>query len=207
MTALAQSRPVEFLRPKVPVRKDQTPKLRRMTLEYWRNWKPIDGWKYDWNQGIITKSKQMVSEKQRFIVRNITRAFAQTTYYQQGNDLVPESEISYDEQRYRIPDLAFFTKQQTLAAAKGLRGSAVPEFVIEIISDNDSGKLMEEKIWEYFENGVKVMWQIFPSRQVVKVYTSPLENKICIADMVCSAAPVLPGFELSVNQIFHLEEA
>ena len=113
--------------------------------------------------------------------------------------------MPYDEARYRVPDLGYFTKAQTLEDAKGELGASVAAFVIEVISDNDLGKAIEDKLWEYFENGVQVVWHIFPSRQVVKVYTSPLENKICIKDMVCSAAPVLPGFEITVNRIFQLE--
>lgn len=40
-----------------------------MTIERFRDWRPRDGWKYDWNDGITTKYKKMVSEKQRHIVK------------------------------------------------------------------------------------------------------------------------------------------
>ena len=208
MTAIAQDRPatapVTAPAPRTALRHPAPPKVRRMTLERWRNWKPADGWKYDWNNGIITKSKKMVSEKQRFIIRNITRAFVQSGYFQQGHDLISECEMAYNDFRYRVPDLAYFTKQQTVAAAKGQHG--ISAFVVEVISNNDSGIAIEEKMWEYFEHGVQVVWHIWPSLQVVKVYTTPLESKSLIGDMVCSAAPALPDFEMTPNQIFHLEE-
>lgn len=211
MTAIAQDRPADVA-PKVPALGNApkaptlsaSPKVRRMTLERWRNWKPADGWKYDWNNGIITKSKKMVSEKQRFIVQNILDAFYAKGLHKQGG-LMPEPEMSYDNGRHRVSDLAYFSKQQTLAAAKGEHGDSVAAFLIEVISDNDTIREVEKKIWEYFENGVQVLWQVFPEREVVKVYTSPLENKICIKEMVCSAAPALPGFDVTVNQIFQLE--
>jgi Uma2 family endonuclease len=179
------------------------PKPRRMTLERWRNWTPADGWKYDWNNGIISKSKKMVSREQRYISSNLMDAFYEKGLNRSGT-LMPEAEMAYDNLRYRVPDLAYFTQQQTLAAAKGER-DGVAAFVIEIISGSDSGTAIEEKMWEYFANGVQVVWHIWPSLRVVKVYTAPLESKSLIGGMVCSAAPALPEFEMTPDQIFRLE--
>lgn len=150
------------------------PKARRMTLERWRAWKPADGWKYDWDNGFASKSKKMVTKEQRYIVRNLLRVFAETPYYRSGNDLIPEAEMSYGANRYRIPDLAYFTPEQTVADAKGNTAN-VATFVVEIISDSDTGRAIEDKLWEYFENSVQTVWYIFPSRQLVKTYTSPFE--------------------------------
>jgi len=215
MTSTAQEQPTAILKPAAhtgnghapvaaPARPVQRmPKPRYMTLERWRNWKPADGWKYDWNNGIITKSKKMVSRKQRFIIQNILDEF-----YAQGlnrtGGLMPEAEMAYDDLRYRVPDLAYFTKQQTFSAAKDER-DGVAAFVVEVISGSDSGIGIEEKMWEYFANDVQVVWHIWPSLRVVKVYVSPIKATICVDDMVCSAAPALPGFEMTPNQIFHLD--
>ncbi len=179
-------------------------KVRKLTLDKFRQNPPRDGWKYDWNDGFITKYKRMVSEKQRYIVRNISRAFHKTTAYVQGNDLLAETEMAYDDNRYRIPDMAYFTAAQTKAAAQGTH--SVSEFVIEIISDNDNANKVEDKLWEYFQEGVKVVWQVFPSRKMVKVYAQSARRMIlCTDDEICTASPVLPDFEMSVNQIFELK--
>lgn len=180
-------------------------KMRRMTLPRWRNWKSTDGWKYDWNKGIISKYKHMVTKEQRYIVQNLL-----DTFYAKGlnkiGGLIPESELAYSEERYRIPDLAYFTREQTRNDAQGLSVKSISSFVAEVISDNDTGKMIEDKLWEYFENGVQVVWHIFPSRKVVKIYTSPLQVTICIQDMICSAAPALPEFSMTANEVFQLSE-
>jgi Uma2 family endonuclease len=179
-------------------------KVRKLTLDKFRQNPPRDGWKYDWDSGFITKYKRMVSEKQRYIVRNLSRAFHKTAAYAQGNDLLAETEMAYDDNRYRIPDMAYFTEAQTKAAAHGTH--AVSEFVIEIISDNDNANKVEDKLWEYFEEGVKVVWQVFVSKKLVKIYTQSARRiTICTDDEICSASPVLPDFALSVNQIFELK--
>ena len=131
------------------------PKIRRMSIERFRQWRPRDGWKYDWNDGKISKYKKMVSEKQRYIVRNLERAFHKTDTYANGHDLIAESEMAYDDKRYRIPDMAFYTYEQTKAAAQGQH--TIASFVIEIISDSDYAKDIETKLWEYFKNGVEVV--------------------------------------------------
>ena len=78
----------------------------------------------------------------------------------------------------------------------------IPQFVIEIISTNDKTYKVEEKITEYFKAGVKVLWNIYPNEKVVYVYTSRKSFKICMEDDICSAAPVLPEFEVKVSEIF-----
>ena len=104
-------------------------KVRKMTIERFRQWRSLDGWKYDWNNGIISKYKKMVSEKQRYIVQNLLNAFYAKGLNKQGG-LMPESEMAYDDKRYRIPDIAFFTSEQTKAAANDKH--TVSSFVIEI---------------------------------------------------------------------------
>lgn len=176
--------------------------IRKMSLERFREWKPSDGYKYDWNNGVISIYKKIVTEKQRYIVINVSRAFTKTTAYSAGGDIIPEGEMSYNDEKYRIPDMAFYTKAQTRAAAEGQR--SISEFVIEILSDTDLQKNIENKLWEYFEQGVKCVWHIVPYRQLVKVYSSPRDVKILLGDDICSAKPILEDFEITVNQIFEL---
>jgi len=49
---------------------------------------------------------------------------------------------------------------------------------------------------------LKVVWNIYPEPQLVYVYTSRKQVQICMEDDICSAAPVLPEFEVKVSEIF-----
>ena len=178
-------------------------KTRKMSIERFRQWHSHDGWKYDWNIGKITKYKLMVSEKQRFIVQNLLDVFYAKSLNKQGG-LIPESEMAYDDMRYRVPDIAYYTRKQTKAAAAGEH--TVSSFVIEILSDSDLQKSIENKLWEYFEEGVQVVWHIIPYRQIVKVYTSPRHVEILTDDEICSANPALSDFKITVNHIFELKD-
>jgi len=43
---------------------------------------------------------------------------------------------------------------------------------------------------------------LFPQTQTVHVYTSPISVTICRDQRVCSAAPVVPDFEMTAAEVF-----
>ena len=55
------------------------------------------------------------------------------------------------------------------------------------------------------ETGVRVLWIIYPQLRVVHVYTSTKRITVCEDDTdICSAAPVLPEFEISIYDLFKI---
>lgn len=101
----------------------------------------------------------------------------------------------------RRPDIAYFTREQ-IRLGRVNKEDVIPEFVIEVISTNDQILQVRKKLNEYFKNGVKVVWLVYPNEQEVEVFTSYKQVKICTGDDICSASPVLPDFEISVSDIF-----
>ena len=79
---------------------------------------------------------------------------------------------------------------------------ALLSFIIEVISDTDGINRVNDKLVEYFEVGVAVVWHVLPKQQMVYVYTSPTSVTICLGNMVCSAAPAVTDFQISANAIF-----
>jgi Uma2 family endonuclease len=112
--------------------------------------------------------------------------------------------LQYDVQlsgiQMRRPDIAYLTKAQISEANKG--EDPIPEFVVEIISENDNINQVIAKIGEYYKAGVKIVWLIFPEEKELHVYSSRREVKICIENDICSANPVLPEFEIGVDELF-----
>lgn len=104
---------------------------------------------------------------------------------------------------HRRPDLVYFTEAQRINMAYD--EEETPAFVIEIISSTDQMNLVQQKMRNYREANVKVIWQIFPALEEVHVYQGN-EMKICFGEMLCSAAAVIPDFELSAEAIFKIPE-
>ena len=158
----------------------------------------VAGIKYEFNNGIIEKTKSM-KQNELFIIDNLVELFFNLGLKRTGI-LAQEIEVWTSETQMRKPDLAYFTKNQIHNAATKIY--TTPEFVVEIISTFDPINVVTHKITEYFNAGVQVLWHIFPEQELVYVFTSPKNIVVCSGDDVCSAAPVLPTFEITANQIF-----
>ncbi|MCS7210754.1 MAG: Uma2 family endonuclease [Chloroherpetonaceae bacterium] len=133
------------------------------------------------------------------IVSKILRKFFQTQAFRELNELFQEVDCWLSEKQMRRPDLAFFTREQILEAAEGKQ--PIPAFVIEIISENDTVSYVENKVLEYQQAGVKVIWHIYPELKVVKVIRGK-EARYFEGDEAFDASPVVPDLKLSVRELF-----
>jgi Uma2 family endonuclease len=182
----------------VEIQDNNTIQLPR-TLEEFMEWEqPNDGFKYEWNDGEIIKFQGM-NKKQIFIFDVLNLLFIEKGLYKKGS-LIPESDVQLSGIQMRRPDIAYFTREQSYQGREGI--DVIPDFAIEVISSGDKLIDVENKLIEYFKAGVKVVWHIIPAQEVVYVYTSRSEVKICFDKDICSAKPVLEDFEISVEDIF-----
>ncbi len=174
------------------------------SLEEFLRWESEtgDGFKYEWNDGKIIKwsSLQM---RHFYIYQRIVRLFYNSKYKDDGT-LINKVEAHLSAVQIRLPDTAYFTEQQIRDGSRGI--GIIPEFVIEYISGQDKCSNLEQKLTEYFKAGVQVIWVVMPEQKKVYVHTSPRNVKACIENDLCSAAPVLPDFEISVNDMLILED-
>ena len=160
-----------------------------------------DGYKYEWHNGSVERSTRTMNRDQSKIQAAILAYFyTNPSFNQEGAFLVELDMFIPTENRTRRADMAFLTKQQMDNTTKG--DTSVAPFVIEVISIFDKINEFETKLKEYFVNGVQVVWQIIPLSETVKVFTSVKDVKICQDDDICSAAPTLPTFQMSVRDIF-----
>jgi hypothetical protein len=121
---------------KLAVRKRLAPKPlhdgKAMSLDEFRKWSPEDGFKYEWDNGIL-KAVSGMKSTERMIVARLLRRFSETNAYKSGDALLPEAETFFQAlNKLRIPDLAYFTKDELLRSERG--EEPIPKFIIEIIS-------------------------------------------------------------------------
>ena len=78
----------------------------------------------------------------------------------------------------------------------------VPDLAIEVLSKSNTKGEMERKLNDYFEASVRLVWYIDPQTRSARAFTS-VENVTDIpVDGVLDGADVLPGFELSLSDLF-----
>lgn len=173
------------------------------SLDAFLEWNPEGNYKYEWVDGRIEPTERM-KRNERYIVENLIARFLSTGAYINGSRLIAESDMYLTETNYRRPDAACFTREQIRAGAENTDVSAA-SFVIELISPTDREAYLARKITDYFAAGVQVLWYVYPNRQQVFVYLSPQDILPCTRPGdVCSAAPALPDFAVTVEELFRL---
>ena len=80
----------------------------------------------------------------------------------------------------------------------------VPDLAVEVISRSNTPKEMAEKLREYFEKGVRLVWYVRPRSRVVDVYTAPDHFTRLTASMRLDGGDVLPGFSVQVGELFEM---
>jgi Uma2 family endonuclease len=109
-----------------------------------------------------------------------------------------------DEYNSRQPDLAFFADTTRPVVKRG-PVLQMPDLVIEVKSPDDTYKSMRERAEYYLMNGAKLVWLVYPDKRLVEVYRQDADSDLLTADDMLQGNDVLPGFTLSVHEIFDLK--
>lgn len=158
-----------------------------------------DGYKYEFNQGIIEKTNAM-NQKQAVIQAVMLRFFINTKIFKEGGLFTAETDMDTSATQLRRPDLAIYLGQQLAKMKEG--ENQVAPWVAEIISPTDRADDINNKLYEYFKAGVKVVWHIYPQSKKVDVFTAPEEVTICSGKTICSGAPAIPDLLIPAEELF-----
>jgi Uma2 family endonuclease len=78
----------------------------------------------------------------------------------------------------------------------------VPDFVIELRSKTDSLTVLQAKMLEYRDNGVRLGWLINPQQQQVEIYRLGREVEVLQSPTTLGGEDVMPEFLLDLSSIF-----
>lgn len=101
----------------------------------------------------------------------------------------------------REPDCSF-TSRARLARPNTQVSGWCPDFCIEILSPDNTRAEMARKRQEYFPAGCRLVWEIDPRNRTVVVFTAADRSATFDETATLDASPVLPGFTLSVAELF-----
>lgn len=157
-----------------------------------------DQFKYEWVNGLVVKTPRTMNQQQQFIWLNL-KLFLEMLRASNSalGELIPEVDTFFGAS-HRRPDIAYFSPEQI-----GLlrQGNQVPQFVVEIISGKDQLNAAHEKMEDYRNADIPVVWHVFPKLHTIHIYRGK-DMRICTKGDNCSAEPVIPGFVLPVEQVF-----
>ena len=105
----------------------------------------------------------------------------------------------------RSPDVSWVEKSRWDALTKEQKEKFIPlcpDFVIEILSPNDSLKKTQNKMQEYIENGCRLGWLINRKKQEVEISRPKQDVEVLKLPQTLSGENVLPGFILNLQKIW-----
>jgi Uma2 family endonuclease len=106
--------------------------------------------------------------------------------------------------RSRAPDVSFvnWSKLPNRKFPVAPVPNLVPDLAVEVLSRGNTRAEMEAKLDEYFAAGVRAVWIIDPRRESAEVYASRDSSVTIGIDGTLTAADLLPGFEVSMRELF-----
>jgi Uma2 family endonuclease len=104
----------------------------------------------------------------------------------------------------RSPDVSFVRNEKLLPGGISpvTFGELVPDFAVEVLSPDDRPGRLAQKIGEFLEFGVPLVWVVDPKLQTVVAYRSLSQTEQFTANDTITAEPVLPGFSSLVSRFF-----
>ncbi len=129
------------------------------------------------------------------------RAYAKST--KKGVSFSPNTGFKLPNGATRVPDANWVSNERWAVLSskdkkKFLR--VVPDFIIEVRSETDRLKTLQEKMREWIDNGVRLGWLIDPKTKKTHIYRE--NGSIDIVEgfeAVLSGEEVMPGFEFDLK--------
>jgi Uma2 family endonuclease len=109
---------------------------------------------------------------------------------------------SQDRLNDRLPDISVVIGSDKVIPDSGAV-LFMPDLAVEVKSPDDTYKMLRDKARFYLANGARMVWLVFPEKQIVEVYT-PAEEQILREGDTLTGGDVLPGFSMAVSQIFEM---
>jgi Uma2 family endonuclease len=105
----------------------------------------------------------------------------------------------------RSPDAAWIKRDRWEAIPAELRkkfAPICPEFVIELRSESDNLRILQDKMQEYIDNGTQLGWLIDRKQRQVFIYRPNIAVEVLDNPKTLFGETLLPGFVLDLNQVW-----
>lgn len=166
--------------------------------------KTSDDTRYELIEGVLlmtpspTPKHQSVSRELEFELLRFVRA------NNLGEIFDAPCDVYFDNSNVVQPDILFISKDRlNIIGEKNIQGA--PDLVVEIISENTAHRDLVQKKNLYAKFGVKEFWIVYPTEELIEVYTLKDNNFILCntyykGDILKS--PYFKGLNIELKKIF-----
>lgn len=106
---------------------------------------------------------------------------------------------------FRRADVSF-TRQERVPGGRPDKGDqeVPPDLVVEVVSPNERAYTLEEKVQEYLDAGVRLIWVIYPNLRCVDVIRPGRPKARLLSTDSLDGEDILPGFSHPVASLFDI---
>jgi Uma2 family endonuclease len=102
-----------------------------------------------------------------------------------------------------VIDIAYVSAELAAATPPNARlVDGVPILAIEILSPSDKQEEITDKVREYLDAGVRLVWVVDPVFRTIEVFRPDAEPELFNIQRELTAEPHLPGFRVAVAEVF-----
>jgi Uma2 family endonuclease len=103
--------------------------------------------------------------------------------------------------RIRIPDVSFI-RWDRLPPGREPVPAVSPDLAVEVLSDSNTEREIQDKLGEYFSGGTRLAWIIDPRSRTARIYQNAAQFTLIDALGSLTGSDILPGFELKLKDVF-----
>jgi Uma2 family endonuclease len=121
-----------------------------------------------------------------------------------GTVLAPDGALRILPRQVRVPDVSFirWEKFPNRRLPRDPIYAVAPDLAVEVLSEGNTQAEMSRKLRDYFTAGVRLVWYIDPKTRSAQAYTAEDRWVDVSETQSLSGGEVLPGFELSLKELF-----
>ena len=111
--------------------------------------------------------------------------------------------IHIDPDTVRAPDVSFVSiSRLPLNDIPDGYIDLAPDLVVEVVSPNDRRREVQEKVDEWLNVGVRLVWVLYPATRSASIYRSLNDVTHLTADEFLDGEDVVPGFLCRLGELF-----
>lgn len=144
-----------------------------------------------------------------FIYGNVARILGNYTFRKKKGYVTSNDSgvvLEHDPDTVRGPDVAYYEDVEAFEDLPEKWGDIAPRLAVEVLSPNDTAHLIIDKITDYLNNGVEVVWVIDPDNKRVTIYSKTAGVQMLTEKDALPGGDVLPGFRCKMADLFLLPD-
>jgi Uma2 family endonuclease len=162
---------------------------------------PKDGQKYELVDGEIRVSP--AGDRHSVVALELAaRLLAFAKQHRLGHVFGADAGFRLPSKNVRSPDVSFVASGRFPDdKAPDDFGDLAPDLAVEVLSPHDRPRYVLDKVGEYLEAGVRLIWVIDPRKQRAVVYRSLSDVRELGPESVLDGDDVLPGFRCALRDL------